>query len=504
MQPSTSKVGVNNLFTLRILANTQDKYINNAEAVINFPNDLIEVVSVDSKSSIFGLWVEQPNFSNTNGTVGFNGGITNPGYKGSGGQLLSIVFKAKKSGTASLFFSGAAIRENDGLGTDIISGQNSANIVIDAAVETTQTIPPEQPTTPSDSTLLPKVVVGSPTHPDQNLWYTSNDAIFSWGNPYGVKTLAVLLDKQPGTIPTKIIPISEQRDVPNIDDGISFFHIRYRTNDGWSQTASYKVQIDSQPPYDLSIRAQNETDGTVNLYYNGKDDNSGINYFEIKINDNEPVRVSNTAGNVYQTSLAPGKYSVILTAVDKAGNHSEYKTTFDVTAVNAPQIVYFTPSVTFGHSIYARGKSAYPQAHVAITLKSAYGAVTDYEVESDRYGAFSFGSEPLNTTGDYELWASVLNVDSTKGPASEHVKIELARGSRIMNFVREKLLTCTGWILLLILLLALLAAIGWYKFLVLKLRYKTLVKHHRRVMATHESKVSTTHKSWLHKLFGIK
>jgi hypothetical protein len=92
-------------------------------------------VSLTKNSSIFSLWVEEPKFSNNSGTITLNGGLPNPGYLGTNGNVVSITFKAKKPGTASLIFSNALIRENDGLGTNILTGTNQAFISILPVVE---------------------------------------------------------------------------------------------------------------------------------------------------------------------------------------------------------------------------------------------------------------------------------------------------------------------------------------------------------------------------------
>ena len=41
----------------------------------------------------FNIWMQEPNFSNSVGQVSFEGAILNPGYQGSAGQVLSVVFK---------------------------------------------------------------------------------------------------------------------------------------------------------------------------------------------------------------------------------------------------------------------------------------------------------------------------------------------------------------------------------------------------------------------------
>ena len=56
--PSSGNFSVGDILTTSVLVNTQSKAINTADAVINFPAGLLEVVSVNKSGSIFSLWVE--------------------------------------------------------------------------------------------------------------------------------------------------------------------------------------------------------------------------------------------------------------------------------------------------------------------------------------------------------------------------------------------------------------------------------------------------------------
>lgn len=128
--PNSTIVSVGNTVTVKVFVNTFGKSINNGEAVIQFPVDMLDVISVTKSSSIFSLWVEEPSFSNSTGKITFNGGIPSPGYIGQSGYIVSITFKAQKQGTASILFSDGVVRENDGLGTDILTSKNGGIIQI--------------------------------------------------------------------------------------------------------------------------------------------------------------------------------------------------------------------------------------------------------------------------------------------------------------------------------------------------------------------------------------
>ncbi len=156
---SASNVNVNQSFTVTINTNTEGAYINNAEGIVSFPNDLLSVSSINSSDSIFSMWVEQPKFSNVAGTITFNGGIPTPGFIGSRGKILSITFQAKKAGTAIISFSSANVFANDGMGTDITSGKTGSTINIGNVV--VKTPPPVK--------VVPKKKTESDITPPTNL-----------------------------------------------------------------------------------------------------------------------------------------------------------------------------------------------------------------------------------------------------------------------------------------------------------------------------------------------
>lgn len=237
---SSKSVNVGDLVTIKLSVDTQSKIINNAEAIIQFPTSLVEVASINSKNSIFSLWVEQPNFSNTAGWVSFNGGIPNPGYIGKSGEILSVTFRAKKDGTASFLFGSASVRENDGLGTDILTSQISTSVNITTAVQ--------EPTEPvKDILLLEAPVIYSSVYTNQASWYSAKAGTITWTLPSGAATVQTLLNNSPISTPTinYSTPIS-QKEIKNLTDGVWYFHLRYSVGDNWSGITHYKIQIDSQ------------------------------------------------------------------------------------------------------------------------------------------------------------------------------------------------------------------------------------------------------------------
>ena len=55
VRPLVAQVNAGANFTVSVDINTQGKTINNAEAVITFPKDLVEVVALNTSKSIFSI-----------------------------------------------------------------------------------------------------------------------------------------------------------------------------------------------------------------------------------------------------------------------------------------------------------------------------------------------------------------------------------------------------------------------------------------------------------------
>ena len=106
-----------------------------------FNPDKLEVKSISKTDSIFTLWVQEPAFSNSLGTITFAGGKPSPGYTGAAGTINTITFKAKTAtfATADLTFAVGSVLADDGKGTNILTNMGSGVYTIVA--RETETIP---------------------------------------------------------------------------------------------------------------------------------------------------------------------------------------------------------------------------------------------------------------------------------------------------------------------------------------------------------------------------
>jgi len=103
--PSSGSYAVGNSISVNVFISNSDQSMNAASGVVSFPSDKLEVVSVSKTGSIFTLWVQEPSFSNSAGTVTFEGIVLNPGFMGANGKAITINFKVKAAGVAVLNFS---------------------------------------------------------------------------------------------------------------------------------------------------------------------------------------------------------------------------------------------------------------------------------------------------------------------------------------------------------------------------------------------------------------
>lgn len=143
--PSLKTVNAGDTFSVNVVVDSSDQEMNAASGVVTFPTDILEAKSVSKLGSIISLWVKEPTFSNSEGIVTFEGILLGPGYKGAQGKILTIAFKAKKTGQASIAYTNASILANDGSGTNILYAVKPATLSLVPAPEKPSAPKAEQP-----------------------------------------------------------------------------------------------------------------------------------------------------------------------------------------------------------------------------------------------------------------------------------------------------------------------------------------------------------------------
>lgn len=353
--PATTSVHAGDIVTIRLIANTQGTAINQGEGTLRFPTDMLDVISTSKSGSIFTLWVEEPAYSNSAGTMHFDGGVPTPGFNGSAGTILSVTFHAKKSGTATLTLSDAALRANDGLGTDVLNYAGGGQITIIEATPTpaptpTPSTPPTTGTTPETTGTSGKdgVILNltSTTHSDQQAWYQANNPLMNWQVPAGATAVQTILDADANAVPTVTYkPAITEKRVANLEDGTWYFNIRARIGSVWGPIASYALHIDTKAPelakasFDYDAANQRIIISSISA----TDATSGIVHYEISVDGKEPVLINaeDAAGGTYAFGyMKAGIHTLTLRAFDAAGNHAETSGTINIPTPLANQTLW--------------------------------------------------------------------------------------------------------------------------------------------------------------------
>lgn len=327
LSPSSGSFLVGSTFTVSIFLNTEGNNINVVWAELEFPPEILQITSPTTGESFVSQWAIPPNYSNEKGVISFKGGVPE-GIATSAGLVSSITFRANASGRAIIKFRDESkVLLNDGQGTDILTNKINGQYQILVPA-------PEGPQ------------VFSSTHPNPNIWYADSSPSFSWQKEAGVTDFSWTFDQNPNGRPdgisngqTTMISFTDTRD------GIWYFHLRQKRDDVWGQTSTVAVKIDTTAPqeFEPKIETYSRLVGYQTMvYFESKDAASGIDHYEIGIND---LSSSETFPSFFSEQVSPykvpfnnaGKYVIIIKAIDKAGNYQESKS---VLRVFSPLIFY--------------------------------------------------------------------------------------------------------------------------------------------------------------------
>lgn len=334
ISPATGSYEVGGLIDVSFIVDTGDQAINAVQADILFPADKLQVVNPVASTSFISLWVTAPTYSNTDGTIHFQGGLPTPGIKTSGGVISTVSFRVKAAGKATLrYASTSRVLLNDGAGTNILTSSGSA--------EYTLKIPP--PAGP---------IVSSPTHPESNSWFNNPQVQYQWDVVDGAVGYSYIFDQSSKTVPDDVIDTSATAaGVKATSDGVWYFHIRAK-NETWGGVTSVPVQIDTTPPAAFVPKFDKPTatiEDVPTLRFVTSDAASGIDHYEVKqiISDNTAAQINSlfieVASPYSLNKLPAGKYDYIVRAFDRSGNNTEATAKLNVVAKGLP----FYASVPF-------------------------------------------------------------------------------------------------------------------------------------------------------------
>ncbi len=267
--PSAGTFPIDSTFDINIAIDTAGRDINAFKAKIYFPAERLQVVSSNTGKSITGFWIRRPAYSNERGEIEFEGAIPSPGINTSQGIIATLTFRVKSLGAAALRFDGqSAMYLNDGEGTQL-------NVSFQSGLYTLVLPPPLGP------------IVTSPTHPDQNKWYSVNDAVLQWNNDQPVEGYSYILNGSPVDVPDNISEgITTNAVYKALADGIHYFHVKALRNGVWGGVTHYGLKIQTGGPagFTIDVNPSAHTSSKTIVFTFGTTDRlSGVNRYEAKI-----------------------------------------------------------------------------------------------------------------------------------------------------------------------------------------------------------------------------
>lgn len=453
ISPSSVTTKVGKTFSVDLVVNNNIDAINAASALITFPQDTLSVVSISKVGSFISLWAEEPTFSNEKGIVTLEGVALNPGFNKATGKIVSVTFKALQEGNVSILVKSGSVLANDGNATDVLKTTGAAFVYINNNDKVAEVV---------KETVVP--VITSPTHPDSSLWYGRKDASFEWKLPDGVTAVRTVYSDKDTSIPTKVYdPPVNNRSFTVDADGIMYMAVQFKNASGWGAISRYKFQVDSQAPESLKASFPDgavTTNQTPAVLVLADDVLSKIRTITMSIDSGQPVEFPVDPSNLYRLPKQnSGNHTVVVNAVDNAGNSSTVSLDYTIQTINPPVITEYTKKVDFDTTFKVVG-ATYPKSTIEVTLTDADGVVATTKTISNDAGVFTLLWNDKLDSGVYEMKARVLDVRGSVSDYTENRVIIVER----MVLVRFGIFVMNWLSVILIIIIAVLMVCGtlWY------------------------------------------
>ncbi len=473
--PSSGSYSVGETISVSVYVSSPNQTVNAASGIISFPSDKLQVLSLSKAGSIMSLWVQEPSFSNSNGTVNFEGVVLNPGFNGSNGKIITVIFKTKTIGVASLSFTSSAVLANDGQGTNILTNIYNANYVLENPIETPIAPEAETQSKAIGTPNAPEII--SSTHPDPNKWYQAKTAKFSWQIGGDITSDSVVIDKNPRTIPQKVYtPSITSKEIDDLSEGVWYFHAQLKNSYGWGDIIHFRVGIDTTPPDPFTIKTDNGNDLTNPqpiLKFKAYDALSGIDHYEIKIGElHINVPAQEVTNGLYKIPVCPpGRYSVIIRAVDKANNYSIAMEDLEIAPIETPIITEYPQRLYPGNPLIVKGTSNICD-HVVLSIYDERKDILTTDAKCEN-GTFTVIFGKTLDKGIYNITVKAVDIRGAESNPTESVKVIVSLpifikiGSLVIDY-----LSVVISLIALIISMAMIWVYAWRKIKLLQKRLK--------------------------------
>jgi hypothetical protein len=449
-------------FTLKVVLDSGGGAgVNAADGTISFDPNFLSVSSLQKENNVFNLWTSDPSFSNSKGTVTFSSGSPTP-YTKSGGALLAVTFKALKEGVTEVSFSAGSALAADGQGTNVLTGMGKASVTIGPNTGPADPEPVPAVAAPvgsGDGSAAPVAVdISSPTHPDPDKWYANKNPEFRWKLPPDVSGASAAIGEGANITPPRVSEgLIDSKRFDNVADGVWYFAVRFNSSaGGWSQAARRKAQIDVTPPEGFSFEVRNDNkDIPPVLVLRASDKTSGLDRYEVKLDDREGVAVAPgelREGEYTMAPVLPGDHKVTVKAIDRAGNAAEASRQFSIPGRAAPEI-NVSGSVDETQYLIVEGAADH-DAQVFIRIEFDSKVVSENSAKADEDGKWLYVHNKSLRRGEHEVSVKMITKAGAESGYTPKTKIDVSAAPFMVRF---------GWLIIALLLIAALA-LGGYIF----------------------------------------
>lgn len=443
LSPSSGTHVIGNRFSVTVRVNTGGAAINAAQGAISFDNDVLQVTGISTGGSIFDLWTTQPTFNNGGGTINFAGGVPHPGYNGSAGTICTITFQTKKTGSGGVRFTSGFVLANDGKGTNILSTMGSGNYSVSPKAEApkekrvpaqpsqpkTGSEPPPKKEEPVERATYNEPKITSETHPEENKWFSGDKVKFSWGLPDGVEGVSLALNKEEESDPGPLSDgLFDSKEYPIEEDGHWFFHIKFQDDkERWGTMTHFRINSDNTPPKDLEVEVVQEENDWPILKFKTTDELSGIDRYELVIDDlqSEPTILLADNSNYRVENMEAGKHTAIVKAYDRANNEASASIDFTINTIAIPEIKNYTETLSSGKEFFISGTSL-PKAVITVYLQKGNGEIKEYTAKVDNEGNWFLVLDENFSSGNYTAWVKAVNDKGLESRESPRINFQVS------------------------------------------------------------------------------
>lgn len=297
--PESQTVEVNRTAVVDVRLNSEKVVVNAVQARVTFNPDAVDILEVSKAGSFLKLWTEEPKVDYTAGVITFSGGVPNGSYV-INGRLITIVLRPKLVGASTIGIDAgtSGVYLNDGLGTKVSLTTKPARL--DAQV------------------LASTLVISSPSHPNEDTWYQSLTAQFTWNATDGAQ-YAYILNDDPNAIPdTRFGLRTAEATFSDVREGTHYFAITERLpNDTWGPVLRRRVRVDRSAPEPFTVQPTRDVvPGKLAVVFATSDTVSEVVRYRVQ----EGAQVVENATSPYVLRDQQFRSDIQVSAFDAAGN----------------------------------------------------------------------------------------------------------------------------------------------------------------------------------------